>query len=468
LAHKEKITAMFHRHWIFVLLIALLVPVGCKKKPKRAADAGAQAPEAAATTPAEAAPLSPNEGIIKWPRADFRDNPGGVVVFTLSKGARVEVLERREGWTRARSVESKREGWLASDGIEGGVPGGAPAAEPAKPPPAEPAPKQVQTRARSTNLRDAARGRIIARLPPGTVLTVIREEADWLEVKGAGKQGWVARQVVVPVQPAAATPAAQTSPSAPVRPPDPGAPGRIPGAATVRWKSVNLRDAREGKILTQIPKGTVLEILSTKPGWLEVKTSDGRSGWIVDRAVDRVDGSGREATREPPRPQPTVASPTPAGGSATVRWPKVNLRASPPKGAVLNTLVQGTRVEILKREGKWARVRAGGQEGWMVLAALALGAEPAASAAPTSPPSPPSALPQPTPAATPSTVTGPLKQVVWTTVNLREAPGEKVIDKLARGTRLRELETEEGWVKVQTLDGRRTGWVDRRSIGPAK
>jgi hypothetical protein len=65
-------------------------------------------------------------------------------------------------------------------------------------------------------------------------------------------------------------------------------------------------------------------------------------------------------------------------------------------------------------------------------------------------------------------VTGPLKQVVWTTVNLREAPGEKVIDKLARGTHLRELETDEGWVKVQTLDGRRVGWVDRRSIGPAR
>jgi uncharacterized protein YgiM (DUF1202 family) len=445
---------MHQRRWIFVLLFALLLPLGCKKKPKRAADAGAQTPEAVA--PTQAALLSPTEGTIKWPRADLRDNPGGVVVFTLTKGARVEVLERREGWTKVRSFESKREGWLASDGIEGGVPAGAPALAPQKPPLPEVGPKQVQTRARTTNLRDAARGRIIAKLPQGTVLNVVREETEWLEVTGAGKKGWVARQVVVPVQPAATQAEAKPSAPAPTAAPAPPAPGRPPGGATVRWKTVNLREAPEGTIVSQVPKGTRLEVLSTKPGWLQVKTPDGRAGWLADRAVDREGGPGAEVAREPAAPPPAAASPPGAGRAVTVRWPKVNLRASPPKGAVLDTLTRGTRVAVLNREGKWFKVRAGEKEGWMVAAALALEGEQAR-------PAPPAAAKPDAPA-----VTGPLKQVVWTTVNLREAPGEKVIDKLARGTHLRELETDEGWVKVQTLDGRRVGWVDRRSIGPAR
>jgi mannosyl-glycoprotein endo-beta-N-acetylglucosaminidase len=305
----------------------------------------------------------------------------------------------------------------------------------------------VKVKPRRANLRDAARGRIIAKVSAGALFSVLREEGDWLEVEGEGKKGWLARQVVVAVPaPVAAT--ALPSKAAPTAPTPPAAPSGL-GSGSVKWTTLNLRAEPDGDVIAKLQSGAKLRILSIEPGWLRVAAPDGKQGWVVDRAV------ARDGVAVPPAPVAEVPAPPAATqAQAAVKWPKLNLRAAPKTGKVIATLERGARLALLGREGSWLKVRSGDHEGWVAAKAV-------------EGPAPAAVSPAPAPAAggKPSAA-GPLRQVVWTTVNLREEPSarSKVADKLARGTRLRELGAEGGWVKVQTLEGERVGWVTRQSI----
>jgi hypothetical protein len=67
---------------------------------------------------------------------------------------------------------------------------------------------------------------------------------------------------------------------------------------------------------------------------------------------------------------PVTSTPTPsASPSADTRWitaGALNLRDGPSKGArLLASLPYGTPVEVVETSGNWARIEAGGAEGWL-------------------------------------------------------------------------------------------------------
>ena len=503
-----------------VSLAALSGAGGCKKKPKGSADGGAGASGSTAP-PSGDAPVQTGEGVINWSVAQLRSTPAkdAIIVANLTKGARVVLLERRDGWSRVRPVEGKSEGWLLNEAVLGGVVVGASAVAGA--PAQAPALRKVRVDKPSVNLRDTANGRkVLAKLEKGSTFTILRDEGDWLEIQGGGRTGWVAKKVVTVLGPAQATTAAGVGVAAGGASGGSAAPAAAPaekslGEAKVKWNNINLREKADGNRLGQLPKGAHLTILTQEKDWLQVRTDDGKRGWLTERGVERL--SVAKAAPEPTPPPAGAAANDDAdtpGAPGRVKWTKVNLRSSPPQGAILATLQRGTRLEILATQGKFYRVKYKEHEGFIAVKAVEkVAAGDASGAAAQAPPQPlpvaarpvapqgaapvptarPAAAAQPATRATPAAAqprpaasndeepvddddrggrakaapSGAVRQIVFTTVNLRESPKGRAIDKLARGTKVRELESEEKWMKVQTLDKSRTGWVVKRAVGTA-
>jgi curli biogenesis system outer membrane secretion channel CsgG len=91
-------------------------------------------------------------------------------------------------------------------------------------------------------------------------------------------------------------------------------------------------------------------------------------------------------------------------------------------------------------------------------------------------PSPPKEAPKPTPVAPkvtsppppPPPPPLPTTQIVWDSVNLRKGPGtnHKIVGNVKKGTSLKIVEVNGGWLRVQLEDGR-TAWVSKLATSEA-
>jgi hypothetical protein len=109
----------------------------------------------------------------------------------------------------------------------------------------------------------------------------------------------------------------------------------------------NLRSEPQGEILARLVEGALLEELETGTGWTRV----GRTVWLWAESLEAESGSGG------PR--------TPAGGRYQGWWRSGGGGApllSVPDGDTLARAQPGAELQVLAREGNWARVRL---EGWV-------------------------------------------------------------------------------------------------------
>ena len=110
---------------------------------------------------------------------------------------------------------------------------------------------------------------------------------------------------------------------------------------------------------------------SRAPSWLGAAAAagtpaatptEGGDGLLIPAALDA-----------PPEPAlvAVAAPPEPALERRVVTGGRVNMRTGPgTEHAVTTTLSRGAPVEVLAVEGRWARVRGEGFEGWMALGLL--------------------------------------------------------------------------------------------------
>lgn len=130
----------------------------------------------------------------------------------------------------------------------------------------------------------------------------------------------------------------------------------------------NLRLEPGGRILGRLNRGTLLNEVSRSPGWIRVR----RTAWIWSASLD---GAAPAAT--PPAPAPVPSAPpapgTPAPAAAAPGRPAADWVRSGPRGSALlaapdgDTLATargGSELQVIGREGNWARVRL---EGWVWL-----------------------------------------------------------------------------------------------------
>lgn len=130
------------------------------------------------------------------------------------------------------------------------------------------------------NLRETAdtSAKVLAKLPKGTLVSVIKVTSDWYKVSFSNKEGWVSSEYV--------TLKATTL-----------------GTGVVNTEVLNLRTKPDtsSSIVLKLQKNEKLTVIDKSPEWYKVKTSDGEAGWVSSEFVTirRATASrGEEASRE--------------------------------------------------------------------------------------------------------------------------------------------------------------------------
>jgi len=164
------------------------------------------------------------------------------------------------------------------------------------------------------NLRATPNGAVVAVLEPGLSLTIADRQVDWLEVQ---LEGWVWMRSLQVAQS--------------------GSYDLVVSAV----RGENMREQPAGGIVGRLGAGARLEEQERIPGWVRAR----RRGWIWAESVKVED-----AAPGPPAAPPSAS--TDGAGSAILAGPN---------GDTLARMHPGTQLQILARQGSWARVRV---EGW--------------------------------------------------------------------------------------------------------
>lgn len=186
------------------------------------------------------------------------------------------------------------------------------------------------------NFRREANGLLLARLEPGVEIRVLESQGNWTQVE---LEGWVWLRSLAESD----DPAMDLVVSA-----DGGE---------------NLRDRPSGTVLGVLEEGTLLEELGREPGWARVT----RVGWIWSASLSPISASTDTSTASsegtPANAGPAARAP---GGFRTLDAGGAILTA--PDGDTLAVAEPSRDIEIVRREGGWARVRL---EGWMWMPVVA-------------------------------------------------------------------------------------------------
>lgn len=182
----------------------------------------------------------------------------------------------------------------------------------APPAPAEPAKPGTWKTTAEVVLRKkpGERQAVVTKLPEGTAVEVLREEGRWVLVRVGGDIGYLTRTTIVDT-----TPPPSTLPEPAIDPittqPVPsrrwssarsdeshrGASGLFVGVTAKTALRAEARDDAES--LAEVTRGDRLAVIdASNPGWIQVRTLDGRSAWIARDAVD--DGTARVVLAEVP------------------------------------------------------------------------------------------------------------------------------------------------------------------------
>ncbi len=180
--------------------------------------------------------------------------------------------------------------------------------------------------AEGVNLRSgpSTKDKSLGLLKKGTSITVISTSGSWCKVKvtSSGKTGYVYKSFVKQSA-AKATPTPKASSSASSAK---GAPGYI-NASEVNLRTSN---STKSKSLGKLKKNTVLEVLSTKGDWCEIRVVETKkTGYVAKRYVTLSSATPAQTATSAPTatpvptasPTPTAtpvptATPTPAGAGA--------------------------------------------------------------------------------------------------------------------------------------------------------
>ena len=256
----------------------------------------------------------------------------GRILTTIPKGKTVTILSEKDenGWYKV-SYDGKT-GYVSRSYLTTSN--------------STPAVSKTGTATENLNLRDqpGTSGKILTTIPKGKTVTILSEkdENGWYKVSYGGKTGYVSGSYLT------------TSPS---------------GSTTITTKTgtatenLNLRNqaSLSGKILTTIPKGKTVTILSEKDenGWYKV-SYDGKTGYAISNYI-KEDDSNSEATESAPS-KPTVSK----TGTTTEN---LNLRNQASlSGKVLMTIPKGKTVTIFseKDENGWYKVSYDGKTGYAI------------------------------------------------------------------------------------------------------
>ena len=177
------------------------------------------------------------------------------------------------------------------------------------------------------NFRREPNGLVLARMAPGAPVRVLATEGNWTEIE---LEGWVWLRSL----------RASEDPSMDL--------------VVSESEGENLRSGPSGTILGRLEEGTLLEELSRATAWARVS----RVGWIWTGSLQESTSTSGDTVQPTMTTQPATRAPAGVQNLGEAGGPIL----AAPDGDTLAVAAPASDLEVLRREGNWARVRL---EGWM-------------------------------------------------------------------------------------------------------
>ena len=273
------------------------------------------------------------------------------------------------------------------------------------------------TTTENLNLRNQASlsGKVLMTIPKGKTVTILSEkdENGWYKVSYDGKTGYAISNYIKEGD--SNSESTESTPSTPVP---------IEGQPT---ENLNLRDqpGTSGKILTTIPKGKIVTILSEKNanGWYKV-SYNGKTGY--------VSGSYFKVTKYEELEETVIWTGTVNTNESIV------YKTADTSATTLTTYHAGQKVEVVKVQGDWVRIKYNDTYAWMLKKVVTQGN-----------------LPNST--------------ILWdgeigkdTKLYATKSTTSTVLNSLTKGTVVYVIEEDGDWLKIKHHDG--YGYVQRVTV----
>ncbi|MDP2957553.1 MAG: hypothetical protein Q8N53_14100 [Longimicrobiales bacterium] len=183
------------------------------------------------------------------------------------------------------------------------------------------------------NVRREPSGEVVARVEAGATMAVVGRRDRWLQVD---VEGWMWERSLQ----AAAREGFDLTVSEP--------------------QGENLRASPSGDVVGRLGRGTLLNRVESRPGWIKVR----RRAWIWSASVVETSTTApttvaRAASPASQRPAPGEGAGPPGAFVPADARGAIILTA--PAGDTVARTAPGAELEVVSREGSWARVRV---EGW--------------------------------------------------------------------------------------------------------
>lgn len=229
----------------------------------------------------------------------------------------------------------------------------------------------VSTRSGKLNMRSGASGSypIIDRLANGTTVTIVSSSGNWYCVSVGGRTGYVSAEYLR------------------ANPNDPGSteltPGTVPGtnnnpAQTVlgatayvstNGGSLNMRvsPSASGGVVRRLPNGSLVTVQEKVGDWYRVAYGSSQ-GYVMGSYLRVTQMGGSTGSTNPGGTTPGTST----GGSiayVNTASGSLNMRDAA-GGRVIAQIARGTQVTVLSQTGRWSRILANGQTGYVMTSYL--------------------------------------------------------------------------------------------------
>ena len=268
--------------------------------------------------------------------------------------------------------------------------------------------------ATSLNVRalPSTSGAIVGKLYKGNTINVLTEQQGWAKIQLNGKDAWISSEYIEK----------KTSSTSPTN--------VVSKQATVNASSLNVRSAAStsASIITNLPRNAKVTVIKENGEWAQIKTSDGKTGWVAKQYLQMGATSSSESGG------------TSVSKQATVNASSLNVRsAASTSASIVTNLPRNAKVTVIKENGEWAQIKTSdGKTGWVAKQYLQVGSDQPESNNPTE------------------------KITITKAANLRTQPSlsASIIRVAKAGESFNKVAESNGWVQIQ-YSSSQTAWVSK-------
>ncbi|MEI2664534.1 SH3 domain-containing protein [Rossellomorea sp. LJF3] len=255
------------------------------------------------------------------------------VLTTVHRGEEYKIVDTQKDWYKVET--NSGDGWVADwlVNVEKTVS-------------ADPSPRDGQVNTDGLRVRNgpSTSDDVVTVLQNGDMVTVIKEDGDWLNIESGSIRGWVHRDYIT------GTEAAQGKKKVNQK-----------GIITDDALNVRTSPSLQSSILGVLNKGDEVEVTGSVSGWYEVRFGD-EVAWISDSYVEFSTGSDEDET------SPSEEESSSTGdmvGIISVHGLNVRDETSL-DGRIVGKVSKGEKFKLLKEKNNWYQIKlSNGEKGWV-------------------------------------------------------------------------------------------------------